>query len=81
MPRPTKTNIAQVRLLLPQEWLDELTTIAESRFVSRLSLIRSYLRREIDEELSQLEEHFAQRERQKATRSKLDSWLEEKEGY
>ena len=79
---PTKTDIAQVRLLIPQEWLDELTSIAKSRFVSRLSLIRTYLRREIDEELSQLEDHLAARERQRITKAQLDNWIDEKErGY
>ena len=79
MPRPIKTNVAQVRLLLPQDWLDELTSIAKSRFVSRLSLIRTYLRSQIDEELRQLEEHFAARERQRITKVHLDNWINEKE--
>ena len=79
MNTPNETNIAQVRLLIPQDWLDELTSLAKGRLVSRLSLIRTFLRSQMDEELRQLEEHFAERERQRATKEKLDYWLEQKE--
>lgn len=73
------TNIAQIRLLIPKEWLDELTSLAKGRYMSRLSLIRTYLRNQMDEELRQLEDHFAARERQRATINQLDNWIAEKE--
>ena len=54
-----KTPIAQVRLLLPENWIEELDAIARSRFISRLSLIRHYLRTHIDRDLESLRDQLA----------------------
>ena len=66
---------AQLRLLLPQEMISELDTLARSCFVSRLSLIRFYLRTMIDKDLTDLSEHFNQRKQFEITREKLNEKL------
>ncbi len=66
-----RSKTAQIRLLLPAEWLPELDNLAASRFLSRLGLIRFYLRIKMDEELATLADHFKKTEQNKATHQRL----------
>ena len=72
-------STAQIRLLLPAEWLAELNAVAKSRFVSRLSLIRYYLRLQLDKDLSELQQHFQQRESNRKTTVLVEKWFNERE--
>ena len=71
--------VSQIRLLIDPQWIKELDAIAASRHISRLSLIRAYLREKIDQELSQLTEHFRQRDQLQRTRKRLEQHLEDQE--
>ena len=66
-----KSKIAQIRLLLPEEWLPELDNLATTRFLTRLGLIRFYLRAQMNEDLSNLAQHFKENEQQKKTHKHL----------
>lgn len=66
-----KTKTAQIRLLLPAEWIPELDNLAASRFLNRLSLIRFFLRSKMDEELATLAEHFKKTEQNKLTHQRI----------
>ena len=68
-------NDAQLRLLLPRYWIDELDAIAREQFTTRLALIRQYLREKIDQDLSDLNEIIARREQINRAKSKVDGWL------
>jgi len=70
---------AQIRLLLPRKWVDELDTIAASRHLSRLGLIRGYLRSRIDHDLNKLAEHWQIQQTNDATCRKLKRVTEERE--
>ena len=70
-----RSKTAQIRLLLPAEWLPELDNLAASRFLSRLGLIRFYLRAKMNEELATLADHFKQTEQNKATHQRLSQRL------
>jgi hypothetical protein len=70
-----RSKTVQIRLLLPAEWLPELNNLAASRFLTRLGLIRFYLRAKMDEELATLAEHFKQTEENKATHQRLSKRL------
>lgn len=72
-------QITQIRLLLPKEMVSELDTIAASRQVSRLSLIRFFLRHQIDHELSQLDAYFKDVDRRRRTHARLQEHLSENE--
>ena len=50
----------QIRLLVPQSLFDDLTLIARAKFISRLCLIRSYLKDAIQKDLNQLRQQVAQ---------------------
>ena len=54
-------EITQIRLLVPKDWVQELDTLAKSRFLTRLGLIRFYLRSQMDQDLQQLSEMIEQR--------------------
>ena len=75
-----KTNEpkAQILLLIPKDWIEELNVLAESRFISRLSLIRSYLRQSMDKDFSQYAEQLSERERLLKTRSKLKTFIDDR---
>jgi hypothetical protein len=74
-----KKEIAQLRLLIPSEMVEELDTIATSRDTTRLALIRLYLRNQIDQELSQLEIYFQERDRKDRTHRRLQQHLSDRE--
>lgn len=69
----------QLRVLLEASWISELDSLAKSRFLSRLGLIRFYLRSKMDEELTNLEEFFQAQETRRGTKSKLDAYLKDRE--
>ena len=74
-----KKEIAQLRLLIPIEMLEELDTIASSRDTTRLSIIRMFLRNSIAYELDQLETHFQNMNRRDKTHRRLHQHLIDKE--
>jgi len=69
----------QILLSLPLQMVSELDTIAQSRQVSRLSLIRRYLRHQIDEELKSLEAYLQNTKRCKRTHLLLQGKLKDQE--
>ena len=74
-----KSNITQLRLLLPEEWVPELDNLAATRFLTRLGLIRYYLRAQMNEDLARLAEHFKQSEQQRKTHKHLQQSRQDKE--
>jgi len=62
---------AQIRLTLPRSWIEELDTIAASRHMTRLALIRGYLRSRINKDLENLANHWGIVQRNKETCQKL----------
>jgi len=74
-------QISQIRLLVPTEMVRELDTIASSRDMTRLGLIRFLLRHQIDQELSLLETHLEQIDRRRSTHQRLQEHLSDKERW
>lgn len=72
-------QISQIRLLIPTDMLHELDTIASSRDMTRLALIRFLLRLQIDSELGQLESYFENVDRRKQTHQRLQEFLSDRE--
>lgn len=72
-------NDAQLRLLLPKEWVAELDTIASVRCSTRLALIRQYLRRQIDHDLINIDGNIKRRNEIKRSKIQVDSWLQSKQ--
>jgi hypothetical protein len=71
--------VSQIRLLINPQWIKELDAIAASRHITRLALIRGYLREKIDQELLELTEHFRQRDQLQKTQRRLEKHLEDQE--
>jgi hypothetical protein len=74
-----RLKIAQIRLLLPEEWITELDNLAGTRFLKRLQLIRFYLRAQMNEDLSKLAEHFKETDQNKKTNKRLEQRRQDKE--
>ena len=74
--KPNREEKAQIRLLLPKDWVPELDALAASRFITRLSLIRFYLRKMMNDELAQLSTHFQNLQQHQATCTKIRNYLE-----
>ena len=74
-----KPNIKQIRLLIPEEWVSELDNLAATRFLTRLGLIRFYLRAQMNEELAHLSEHFNQINQNQRTHKQIETYLQERE--
>ena len=74
-----KTKFVQLRLLLDPTWVPELDTLARARSITRLGLIRYFLRLKIDEELASYKEFLVAQEARRRTKSKLDAYLDDKE--
>lgn len=72
-------EITQIRLLIPTEMVRELDTIASSRDMTRLALIRFLLRLQIDSEMGQLESYFENVDRRKQTHQRLQEYLSDRE--
>lgn len=75
-----KVNFVQLRLLLDPTWIRELDTLARARSISRLGLIRYFLRLKMDEDLDSYNEMIRTREHRGRTRAKLDAYLDDREG-
>lgn len=69
----------QILLALPTQMVSELNSIAKSRQVSRISLIRRFLRHQIDDELKSLETYLNEAKRNKRTHVLLQERLKESE--
>jgi hypothetical protein len=74
-----KSKITQLRLLLPEEWVPELDNLAATRFLTRLGLLRFFIRSKMDEELANLAEHFKQTELQRKTHKQLQQRRQDNE--
>ena len=67
----------QLRLLLPDEWIPELDTLARSRYLTRLGLIRFYLRIQMNEELARLPKLFEAQKARNLARKQLEAHLDD----
>jgi len=74
-----KSKTKQLRLLLPEEWISELDSLAASRFLSRLGLLRFYIKAGMSEDFSKLAEHFKLDEQHKRTHQRLQGHLRDRE--
>lgn len=74
-----KSKIAQIRLLLPEEWLPELDNLASTRFLTRLGLIRFYLRAQMNEDLAKLAEHYETTAQNRKTHKRIEQYRQDKE--
>jgi hypothetical protein len=74
----SKTPSSQLLLLLPSEWVEELNVLAKSRYISRLALIRSYLRQQMDKDFAQYSEQISEREKLLKTRIKLKTLVNDR---
>jgi hypothetical protein len=74
----SKPPSSQLLLLLPSEWLEELSILAKSRYISRLALIRSYLRQQMDKDFAQYSEQISEREKLLKTRIKLKTLVNDR---
>jgi hypothetical protein len=74
-----KSKTTQLRLLLPEEWLTEINNLADTRFLSRLGLLRFYIRAGMNEDLSNLAEHFKQTEQQRKTHKQIQQRRQDSE--
>lgn len=72
-------NSFQIRLLLDPEWVAQLDSLATSRHLSRLALIRFYLRDKIDEEYAQLAEHYRRQDEHRRAHKRLQNHLDDME--
>ena len=72
-------NDGQVLLLLPKEWVKELDILARANFVTRLALIRKYLRKAMDDHLSQLDHISKIQEKNDRVRRNVEHYLDENE--
>lgn len=72
-------SIAQIRLLIPQEMMKELDTLAKVKLMTRLALIRRYLREQIDHDLSQLNDHFKRRDELKLAKERTENWIQQRQ--
>lgn len=65
--------------MIPKEMMSELDTLAEVKLMTRLALIRRYLRDRIDHDLLQLNDHFKHREELKLAKARTDHWIQQKD--
>lgn len=72
--KPIKT---QLRLILEKDWVKELDLLARTRFVSRLAVIRYYLRQMMDKDLAELTENLEKRRQFKLTQEAVSSHIED----
>lgn len=70
-----KPKFTQLRLLLEPDWISDLDTLARSRRITRLALIRMFLKAKIDDELLTLDTFLQHQESLKATKRKVDKYL------
>ena len=68
---------AQILLLLPSEWVDELDFLARVNCSTRLALIRRFLRAAIDERSSDLRLHWKTLQKNKRIRRQIEEHCDE----
>jgi hypothetical protein len=73
-----KTKLVQLRLLLEPSWVPELDTLARARSITRLGLIRYFLRLKMDEELASYQEFLVAQEVRRRTKTNLDAYLDDR---
>jgi hypothetical protein len=66
-------------MILNREIQEQLDLLARSRRITRLALIRMFLKAKIDEELLSLDAFLQQQESLRATKRKLDKYLHERD--
>ena len=74
-----KRNDFQVRLLIPREWVEQLDAIAAAKYLSRLALIRGYLKNRMDRDLKRLSHWAAIKERNLRTSSTVKQIREQRD--
>ena len=73
----TTCKMQQLRLLLPDEWIPELDILARARYLTRLGLIRFYLRTQMNEELAELPKLFEAQKARNVARKQLEAYLDD----
>ena len=71
------SEYSQLRLLIDPQLVSQLDTLARSRQITRIALIRLFLRSKTTEELESLDSFLRQQERLKETKVRLDKYLDE----
>ena len=51
-----RTDMTQLRLIIPKEWVAELDALASFRVISRLALIRLFIREALNNELQNFDD-------------------------
>ena len=78
--RTTETSTKfQIRLIIDKEMAEQLSTIATSHYLSRMSLIRGYLKKCIKDDLSLLANQMQIKKEQQATCAKIKSIINTKQ--
>lgn len=67
------TTKFQIRLIIEKEMAEQLSTIASSHYLSRMSLIREYLKKCIKDDLSSLASQMQIKKEQQATCAQIKS--------
>ena len=70
-----KPKQTQIRLLIPEEWAQELKSLSKAHFTSRLALLRKYIREKMKEDFEQLSRDFDTWNRLKPTTTDLQERL------
>ena len=68
---------AQVRLIIPREWINQLDIIARSRFSSRMAVLRSYIRAQLDRDLANLDDQLALVQKNHRTVDEFTAYLDQ----
>jgi len=66
----------QIRLIVEKEVADQLSTLAQAKYVSRMSLIRLYLKQAIEENLKSLSSQLQNAKNLQATCTKIKSIID-----
>ena len=72
----TQNEKSQVRLIIPQDWVSQLDAIARSRFTSRMAVIRSYIRAQLDKDLANLDDQLALVQKNHRTVDEFTAYLD-----
>ena len=73
----SKQKQTQLRLILPVDWMRELDVIARARFISRLALIRHYLRACLNEDIEHFRQELAATKQNQYTLQELEAFQEQ----
>lgn len=69
----------QIRLILEKEMADQLSTIASTKYLSRMSLIRGYLQKAIEEDLNSLSNQLQKKKNLQETCKTIKSIINTKQ--